>query len=329
MRCWGDPGVVSWDEGQGGFHPAAAGTAAAAFGDEEEALGGESAEPAGGAEAGPVGLLFSVLGPEGEADIETAIKEAVAGADGGGAFCFWAVFVVEGFAIGEGDAGGVGVDTVFVNDGVGDVGAVVIGAPRGLRLEEEGSVVEVEVVVAEDALSVVFSFRVGVAFREGGEEALAGHGAVGDLDEAFFFGAEEGFGEGFFPEDFAGGGVEADRKDVVPVVAGGLAARGVFFEIRVAGFEEAEFAFGEGEGGIDDEAAGVGPVAFPSGFRVAKNVVAEDVGGVGIAADFVIPSVAEVFFELGTEPNGGADDGIAFLGDVSPFVTVAVIGGEF
>ena len=206
---------------------------------------------------------------------------------------------------------------------------MVVGAPRGLGLEADRAIGEIEVVVAEKAFAGWFAQFIGIAFGEGGEEALAGHGAVGDLNEAFGVGAEEGFGEGLFPDDFSGGGVEADDVDVLPEVAGRFAARGVFFEAGVAGLEEAEFSVGKGDGGIDDESAGVGPIAFPGGFGVPKNIIAEDIGGVGIAADLVIPGVAEVFFEFGAESNRRADDGIAFLSDVAPFMGVAMIGGEF
>lgn len=81
-------------------------------------MGGEEAEPAGGAEAGPVGGGFLVVRPKGEAAVDAAEEEPVAGADDGGATFARAEFVVEGFAVGEGDAAGVGVDFVFVNDGM-------------------------------------------------------------------------------------------------------------------------------------------------------------------------------------------------------------------
>jgi len=61
---------------------------------------------------------------------------------------------------------------------------------------------------------------------------------------------------------------------------------------------------------------------------VPENVVAENIGGVGIAADFIIPGVAEVFFEFGSEADGRADDGITFVGDVAPFMAVTMGGGE-
>jgi hypothetical protein len=86
------------------------------------------------------------------------------------------------------------------------------------------------------------------------------------LNEAFFVGAEEGLWEGLFPDDFSGFCVEADGEDVFPMVAGGLAAGGGFFEVGVAGFKEAELTVGEGDGGIEDKAPGVRPVAFPGGF---------------------------------------------------------------
>lgn len=117
----GDAGIITRNEGEGRFHPAAAGAAAAALGDEEEALGGEKAEPARGAKTRPVGGCFLVVGPEGEAAIDPAKKESVAGADDGGAALARAEFVVEEFAVGERNSGGVGVDFVFVNNGVGDV----------------------------------------------------------------------------------------------------------------------------------------------------------------------------------------------------------------
>lgn len=86
------------------------------------------------------------------------------------------------------------------------------------------------------------------------------------MNEAFGFGAEEGVGEGFFPNNFPGGGVEADGKDILPKFTCGFAAGGAFFEVGIAAFEEAEFAVGERDGGVNDEATGVGPVAFPAGF---------------------------------------------------------------
>ena len=68
-----------------------------------------------------MGWFFLIVGPEGEAAVDASQEEAVAGADDGGAAFARAEFVVEGLAIGERDAGGIGVDLVFVNNRMGDV----------------------------------------------------------------------------------------------------------------------------------------------------------------------------------------------------------------
>ena len=62
-----------------------------------------------------------IVGPEGETAVDASQEEAVAGADDGGAAFTWTEIVVEGLAIGEGDAGGIGVDLVFVNNRMRDV----------------------------------------------------------------------------------------------------------------------------------------------------------------------------------------------------------------
>ena len=96
-----DAGVVFRNKSEGSFHPAAAGTTTAAFGCEEEALGRKDTEPAGGPEAGPVGLLFGCFRPEGEADVDPPIKKPIGGSHGSGALGFGSVVVVEGFAVGK------------------------------------------------------------------------------------------------------------------------------------------------------------------------------------------------------------------------------------
>ena len=64
----------------------------------------------------------------------------------------------------------------------------MVGAPGGLGLESEIAIGKVEVVVTEDPFPIVFTGLLGVAFREGDEEAFGSHGSIGNLDEAFFLG---------------------------------------------------------------------------------------------------------------------------------------------
>lgn len=76
-----------------------------------------------------------VMGPEGETAIDSSQEEAVAGSYDSGTALPWTKFVIQRFAIGEGDSSGVGVDFVFINNWMRDVGPVVIGSPIGLGLE--------------------------------------------------------------------------------------------------------------------------------------------------------------------------------------------------
>jgi len=135
-----------------------------------------------------VGLFLRGFGPKGEAHVNPPIKQSIGCPYGGGAFSFRPVFVIERLSVGKGNPGGVRIDSVLVNDRVGNVRAVVVGAPRGLGLESEIAIGKVEVVVAEDPFSIVLAGFLGVAFREGDEEAFGSHGSIGNLDEAFFLG---------------------------------------------------------------------------------------------------------------------------------------------
>lgn len=237
--------------------------------------------------------------------------------------------MIKDFAIGQGNAGGICVDSILVDDGVGDVGSVVIDAPIGLGLEIQLAVGEIKVVVAKDAFSRVFALFVGVALGEGDEKSLAGHCSIGDLNKAFFIRLQECFRKGLFPDGFSGVGVEANGVNVLPKIFGGLASGGIAFEFGIAAFEEAQFSIGKGNGRINDKSASVRPSTFPFRFGVTKYVVAENIRGVGVATDFVIPGIAEVFFKLGSDSHRGTDDRVPFLSDISPFVAVAVVGGEF
>ena len=178
--------------------------------------------------------------------------------------------MIKDFAVGQGDAGGISVDSILVDDGVGDVSSVVIDAPIGLGLEIQLAVGEIKVVVAEDPFSCVLALFVGVAFGQGDEKSLTGHCSVGDLDKAFFIRLQECFRKGLFPDDFSGVGVEANGVNVLPKIFGGLASGGIAFEFGIAAFKEAEFSIGKGNGGIDDKSASVRPTTFPSRFGVTK-----------------------------------------------------------
>lgn len=192
-----------------------------------------------------MGLFLRGFGPKGEAHVNPPIKQSIGCPHGGRAFSFRPVFVIERLSVGKGDPGGVRIDPVLVNDRVGNVGAVVVGAPRGLGLESEIAIGKVEVVVTEDPFSIVLTGLLGVTFREGDEETFGSHGSIRNLDEAFFLGPEQSFWEWLLPEDFARGCVETDGVDLIPMIFGALAAGGGFLKVGVACFKKAKFAFGQ------------------------------------------------------------------------------------
>ena len=210
-----------------------------------------------------MGLFFRGFGPKGEAHVNSSIKQSIGCSNGGGAFSFRPVFVIERLSVGKRDPGWVCIDPVLVNDRVGNVGSVVVGAPRGLGLESEIAIGKVEVVVAEDSFSIVLTGLFGVAFREGDEETFGSHGSIRNLDEAFFLGSEQSFGEGLLPDDLACGCVETDGEHLLPVIFGALAAGCGFLKVGVACFKKAKFAFCQRDSRVDDEPSRVGPVSVP------------------------------------------------------------------
>ena len=136
--------------------------------------------------------LFFVMRPESETAIDPSQEEAVAGSYDSGTALPWTKLVIQGFAIGEGDSSGVGVDFICIDNRVRDVGPVVIGSPSGLGLEIQTSVSEVEIVIAEDSFSGRFSLFGRVALGKSDKKPFARHSAIGNLDEASFFRLQKG-----------------------------------------------------------------------------------------------------------------------------------------
>ena len=83
--------------------------------------------------------------------------------------------------------------------------------------------------IAEDSFSGRLSLFGGVALGKSDQKPFAGHGAIGNLDEAFFIRLQKGLWKGFFPDDFSGVGIEADGVNILPKVFGGFASGGVIF----------------------------------------------------------------------------------------------------
>lgn len=139
---------------------------------------------------------------------------------------------------------------VGVNDGVGDVGAVVVGLPWAVNCPFDFSF-SVELVrdeVASPREFMVFENTFGCDEQVADVALLAVHG----LDEAGGFGHVGEGGERLLPDFFASGGIEADNIGSEPEFVVVDLACSIGFEVGVAAFEEVEFVFTQCDGGIDD-----------------------------------------------------------------------------